>query len=69
MAINAAIIRRPSGTVTLEQAGTTTRGVSIGAGTTANTLGISDTELGQITAGVLRIGRTDNAGNITVDRP
>ena len=54
-----------SGIVTLEQAGTTTRAISLGAGATG--LGIGNAELGQVTASIVRIGRSDNAGNITVD--
>jgi len=55
-----------TGIVTLQQATTTTRNIDVGGGTTAGDLGLSDTELGQVTAGVLRIGRLDNPGNITV---
>ncbi len=58
------------GTVTLQQAtggtGATTRNIDIGGGTTAGDLDLTDTELGFINAGVLRIGRLDNAGNITI---
>ncbi|MCU1448214.1 MAG: hypothetical protein JWP02_384, partial [Acidimicrobiales bacterium] len=52
-------------TVTLQQKGTTSRAVTIGGGATG--LGLSDAELGQVAAGVLRIGRTDNPGTLTVD--
>ncbi len=58
------------GTVTLQQAtggtGSTTRNIDIGGGKTAGDLDLTDAELGFINAGVLRIGRLDNAGNITV---
>lgn len=55
-----------SGVVTLQQAGTTTRDIDLGLGTTAGDLGLSDAELGQVTASVLRIGRTDNAGALNI---
>ena len=58
-----------TGIVTLQQATTTTRNIDLGGGTTAGDLGLSDAELGLVTAGVLRIGRTDNAGNISVTAP
>ncbi|HEY1379409.1 MAG TPA: VCBS repeat-containing protein [Gemmataceae bacterium] len=58
-----------TGVVTLRQAGTTARPVSLGGGAAANALGLSDAELDQVTAGVLRVGRTDNAGDISVDGP
>ena len=63
----AAAINAGTGIVTLRQAGTTSRPISLGGGTAAGALGISDTELGQVTASQLRIGRTDNIGDITVD--
>jgi hypothetical protein len=55
-----------TGTVTLQQAGTATRNIDVGLGTTLNTLDLSNAELGEVTAGTLRIGRTDNAGNLSV---
>jgi hypothetical protein len=54
-----------SATITLRQAGTTARPITLGGG--ASGLGISDDELGHLTAGLVRIGRTNNAGDITVD--
>jgi hypothetical protein len=54
-------------TVTLQQANTTSRQISLGGGAAAGSLGISDTELGRITAGVVRIGRTDNPGDLSLD--
>jgi hypothetical protein len=53
------------GIVTLQQATTTTRNITIGGG--ASGLGLSDAELGRVTASTLRIGRLDNTGSITVD--
>jgi hypothetical protein len=55
--------------VTLQQAGTTTRTIDVGLGTMAGDLGLSDADLGQVTAGILRIGRTDNTGSITITAP
>ena len=61
-------LTRGVGNVTLQQAtGATTRNISGGAGSTA--LGLSDTELGNITASLLVIGRATNAGNINIDEP
>ncbi len=54
-----------AGIVTLRQAGTVTRAIDLGM-SSAGDLGLTDAELDQITAGVLRIGRTDNAGSITI---
>src|SRR5262249_23114861 len=64
--INASNGMGSTGIVTLQQAGTTTRAIDLGLGTTAGDLGLSDTELGQVTASILRIGRTDNAGNLSI---
>ena len=58
-----------SGVVTLQQFSTTTRNIDLGGGTTAGYLDLSDAELGFVTAGVLRIGRTDNAGSIVITGP
>ncbi len=66
MAINAGVDGGTGGIVTLEQGGTNSRSIDLGAGTTAGDLGLSNTELAEITAGTLRIGRADNPGNITV---
>lgn len=64
MAINAAV-NAGAGIVTLRQAGTTTRNIDLGSNT-AGTLGLTDGEIDQVTASVIRIGRIDNAGNITI---
>lgn len=53
--------------VTLQQASATARLISLGGGAAAGALGISDAELALITASVLRIGRTDNPGDISLD--
>jgi hypothetical protein len=62
-----------SGAVTLQQAiggaGATARIIDLGGGVTPGDLGLSDAELGQVTAGVLRVGRMDNAGNLVVTAP
>jgi hypothetical protein len=68
MAINAAV-NAATKIVTLQQGGTTTRPIDLGLGTTPNTLGLSTAKLAQVTAGTLRIGRSDNAGNLTVTAP
>ena len=52
--------------VTLQQGSTTARPIDLGLGTTLNTLGLSKTELNIINASLIRIGRTDNTGNITL---
>ncbi|HUY90682.1 MAG TPA: DUF4214 domain-containing protein [Pirellulales bacterium] len=65
MAINAAITA-PNHTVTLQQGSTTARDIDLGGGATPGDLGISDAELGQITAGSVLVGRSDNPGNIVV---
>jgi|GEM_PF-4308298 len=69
MALNAPINAGAAGIVTLEQGGTTTRDIDLGFGFVHNDLGLSDAELGEVTASVLRIGRADNTGtvNITAD--
>ena len=46
-------IKATAGIITLQQAGTTARPISVGAGAVAGSLGLSDTELGLITAGTL----------------
>lgn len=58
-----------TGNVVLRQAGTTARPIDLGGGTAPDALGISDAELGQITAGVLVIGSPENPGDITVTAP
>ena len=47
----------------------TARTIDLGGGATDGALNLSDAELGQITAGVLLIGRSDNPGAITVTAP
>jgi hypothetical protein len=54
------------GTVTLEQSSTTGRDIDLGLGTTAGDLNLSLATLAQVSAGTLRVGRTDNPGNLTV---
>jgi hypothetical protein len=58
-------INAGTGIVTLQQATVTTQAITLGGG--GSGLGLSDAELGRITASVLRIGRSDNAGDITLD--
>lgn len=58
-----------TGNVILQQAGTNTRPIDLGGGATVDALNLSDAELAQITAGVLLIGRSDNAGDITITAP
>ena len=55
-----------AGIVTLRQAGTTLLNIDLGADPSTGNLGLSQADLNQITANVLRIGRTDNSGNITI---
>jgi len=57
------------GTVTLQQATTTSRNIDLGGGTTAGDVGLSNAELGQIIAATVRIGRIDNSGSISVTAP
>jgi hypothetical protein len=62
-----------TGIVTLQQAmggtGSMPRNIDLGGGTTVGDLNLADTQLGLITADVLRIGRTDNPGSITITAP
>ncbi|MFL5329457.1 MAG: hypothetical protein ACJ8C4_11135 [Gemmataceae bacterium] len=53
-------------TVTLQQASTTARAIDLGIGTTVGALNLSAAEINMVSAGTLRIGRTDNAGDITL---
>ena len=56
-----------AGIVTLQQAtAVSARAINLGGATTAGELNISNADLAQVTAGILRIGRTDNTGNILV---
>jgi hypothetical protein len=68
MAISS-LINAGTGTVTLQQASATSRAIDLGLGTTAGALGLSAAELNLVTAGALRIGRTDNSGNLSVTSP
>jgi hypothetical protein len=53
--------------VTLQQAtAASVRAINLGGATTDGELNISNADLAQVTAGILRIGRTDNAGNILI---
>jgi hypothetical protein len=51
--------------VTLQQAGTTARTIDLGTNT-AGALGLTDSELDLVTANILKVGRTDNTGDITI---
>src|SRR5207245_516741 len=42
------------------------RNIDVGGGTTGGDLNLSNAALGHVTAATLRIGRTDNAGTISV---
>jgi hypothetical protein len=63
-----ATISAASGIVTLRQESTGTP-IDVGLGSTLGALDLSDAMLGQVTAGILRIGRADNNGGITVTGP
>jgi len=54
--------------VTLQQAGAAGRPIDLGTNT-GGTLGLTDAELDRVTASILRIGRTDNAGAIGISAP
>ncbi len=58
-----------TGIVLLQQAGTASHPINLGGGSLGGALNLSDGELGLVTAGVLRIGRADNNGSITVTSP
>jgi hypothetical protein len=58
-----------TGTVTLEQAGTAARNIDLGGGTTTGDLNLSDATLALVTGGILRIGRANNPGSITITAP
>ncbi len=68
MIIDDPISTDSAGIVTLQQASTTTRDIDLGTASAGN-LGLTDAELDQVTAGTLRVGRSDNAGSITVTAP
>src|SRR5262249_4520022 len=46
--------------------GSTPQNIDVGGGISVGALDLNDLELDHVTAGVLRIGRLDNAGNIVV---
>lgn len=69
MALSALVSAGNSGVLTLEQGSATTRGIDLGGGTAAGDLDLSDAELGKAIASVLRIGRIDNLGDITITAP
>jgi hypothetical protein len=54
-----------AGVVTLQQAGTTARDIDLGT-VTAGKLSFTDAMLDTIAAGVLRVGRTGNPGNLLI---
>jgi hypothetical protein len=54
--------------VTLRQAGATPRNIDLGTNSAGN-LGLTNAELAFVTAGTLRVGRTNNTGSITVSAP
>ncbi len=56
-----------AGIVTLQQAtSATAQAIDLGGGTTSGDLDVSNAELAQVTAGIVRIGRMDNMGNIVI---
>jgi hypothetical protein len=57
-----------SARVTLQQATTAARGITLGTSAAGN-LGLSAAELNRVTAGELQIGRSDNTGSIFVTAP
>lgn len=63
------IVNAGVGIVTLQQATTTMRAIDLGAGTTSGAFNINNADLAEITAGMVRIGRTDNSGSIVVTAP
>ncbi len=62
-------INAATGVVTLQQAGASTERIDLGGAGSGTRLALSDAELGEVTTSVLKIGRTDNAGAITVTAP
>ncbi len=55
-----------TGIVTLQQASTTTLNIDLGTDPSPGNFGISQADLNQVTANIVRIGRVDNPGNIMV---
>jgi hypothetical protein len=60
-------IKAGTATVTIHQATAAFHNITLGNG--ASGLGLTDAELGKITAGDVVIGRLDNPGNINIDGP
>jgi hypothetical protein len=58
-----------TGTVTLQQASTVARNIDLGLGTTPGALGLDTAEVSFVNAALLRIGRIDNTGNISLTGP
>jgi len=54
--------------VNLRQASSTARDIDLG-GSSSGTLALTNTEINQVYAGLLRIGRLDNTGNIRLSAP
>ena len=57
----AGAINNDNNIVTLQQAGTTTQPIDLGGAGSGTRLALTDAELDEVTAGILRIGRTDIA--------
>ena len=55
-----------AGIVTLRQAATTALNIDLGTDPSTGNLGLSQADLNQVTANILRIGRTDNSGNMII---
>ncbi len=73
MVLSGPVTNSGGGITTLQQAtggaGSTPVNIDLGGGTTVGDLDLSDTALSTVTAGILRIGRSDNAGNLTITAP
>jgi hypothetical protein len=65
MSLSAPVNGGTGGIVTLQQVDTTSFAVTLGT-KPGGTLGLVQADLNEVSAGVLRIGRTDNPGNLTV---
>lgn len=65
MTIADSISASHKGLVTLQQAGVLTRNIDLGTDSSGN-LGLTDAELDHVTADILRVGRSDNPGSLTV---
>jgi autotransporter-associated beta strand protein len=55
-----------AGIVTLQQFDTTPHAIDLGGAIGGGALGLNDAELDQVTANILRVGRTDNPGDIHI---